>query len=92
MIRSLVLFVHIVGVLALFAGLAIERFGVDAVRRVAARISGLAVAVTVASGVYLGARFGVLGDDWMRASYVALALIAIAAAVSRRPSAWRSSF
>jgi hypothetical protein len=87
MIRSLVLFVHIVGVLALFAGLAIERFGVDAVRRVAARISGLAVAVTVASGVYLGARFGVLGDDWMRASYVALALIAIAAAVSRRPSA-----
>jgi hypothetical protein len=51
MIRSLVLFVHIVGVLALFAGLAIERFGVDAVRRVAARISGLAVAVTVASGV-----------------------------------------
>ena len=87
MIRSLVLFVHVVGVLALFAGLAIERFGVDAVRRAATRISGLAVAVTVASGVYLGARFGVLGDDWMRASYVALALMAIAGTVSRRPSA-----
>jgi hypothetical protein len=32
MIRSLVLFVHIAGVLALFAGLALEAFGVEAAR------------------------------------------------------------
>jgi hypothetical protein len=92
MIRSLLLFAHIVSVLALFVGLGLEWLSLDALRRATARVealrwlrvstvvprfSGIALALTVASGFYLGARFGVLGDGWMRASYAALLLMAI---------------
>ena len=87
MIRSLVLFVHIAGVLALFVGLALEAFGVEAARKAAPRVSGIAVGLTVLSGFYLGARFGVLGDGWMRASYGALVVMAAAGALARRSSA-----
>jgi hypothetical protein len=69
MIRSLVLFVHIAGVLALFAGLALEAFGVEAARKAAPRISGIAMAVTVVAGFYLGARFGVLRNEWLLARW-----------------------
>lgn len=71
MIRSLVLFVHIAGVLVMFAGLALEAFGVESARKAAPRISGIAMALTVVSGFYMGARFGLLGDEWMRASFIA---------------------
>ena len=92
MIRSLLLFAHVVSVLALFVGLGLEWLSLDALRRSTARLealrwlrvstvvprfSGIALALTVASGFYLGARFGVLGDGWMRASYAALLLMAI---------------
>ena len=87
MIRSLVLFVHIAGVLALFVGLALEAFGVEAARKAAPRVSGIAVGLTVLSGFYLGARFGVLGDGWMRASYGALVVMAAAGALARRSNA-----
>ena len=87
MIRSLILFVHIVGVLALFAGLALEAFGVEAARRAAPRISGIAVALTVVSGFYLGARFGILRDGWMLASYGAIVVMAAAGALARRSGA-----
>ena len=87
MIRSLVLFVHIAGVLALFVGLALEAFGVESVRKAAPRISGIAVALTVLSGFYLGARFGVLRDDWMRASYGGIVVMAVAGALARRSEA-----
>lgn len=87
MIYSLVLFVHIAGVLALFAGLALEAFGVEPARRAAPRISGIAVALTVASGLYLGARFGVLRAEWMRASYGAIVVMAAAGALARRSDA-----
>src|SRR5262249_16297496 len=80
------------GVLGLFVGLAFEWLSLDAVRsattrdegvrwaRVHAtlpRIAGIAVAVLLLSGVYLGARVGVLGEAWMRASYAAMILMAI---------------
>jgi hypothetical protein len=84
MIRSLVLFVHIAGVLAMFAGLSLEAFGVEAARKAAPRLSGIAVALTVLSGFFLGARFGVLRDEWMRASYGAIVVIAVAGALARR--------
>jgi hypothetical protein len=84
MIRSLILFVHIAGVLALFAGLALEALGVEEARKAAPRISGIAVALTVASGFYLGARFEVLRDEWMRASYGAIAVMAAAGALAQR--------
>ncbi len=92
MIRSLVLFAHVVGVLALFVALALEWLSLESVRRSTARpealtwlrvsaalprVSGLALALILASGFYLGARVGVLGNDWMRASYAALLLMAI---------------
>jgi hypothetical protein len=89
MIRSLVLFVHITGVLTMCAGLALEAFGVESAGRATPRISGIAVALTVLSGFYLGARFGVLGDEWMRASYAAIVVMAAAGALARRSDALR---
>jgi len=86
-VQSLVLFVHVVGVLGLFAGLALEAFGIERARKAVPRLSGIAVALTVVSGFYLGARFGVLGDDWMRASYGAIVLMAAAGALARRSEA-----
>lgn len=83
MIHS-VLFAHIAGVLAMFAGLTLEAFGVDAARKAAPRLSGLAAAVIVLSGFYLGRRFGVLGDDWMLASYTAIVGMTVAGAWGRR--------
>ena len=87
MIRSLVLFVHIAGVLAIFAGLALEAFGVESARKAAPRVSGMAVALTVLSGFFLGARFGVLGDAWLRTSYGAIVVMAVAGALGRRSEA-----
>ena len=101
MIRSLVLFTHVVGVLALFVGLGLEWIGLDGIQRsttraealpwlrliaVVPRLFGTALAAIVLSGFYLGARVGVLGNDWMRASYGALLLMAIVSGpVSRSP-------
>jgi uncharacterized membrane protein len=101
MIRSLVLFAHVVGVLGLFVGLGVEWLSLDAVRRAVGRaeaqrwarvsdavprMSGAALAVILASGLYLGARVGVLGDGWMRASYGALLLMAAVGGPVARPS------
>jgi len=92
MIRSVMLFVHLVGVLGLFVALALEWVSLDAVRgattrdegvrwaRVNAalpRITAIAVALILVTGIYLGARIGVLAEAWMRASYAAMVLIAI---------------
>jgi hypothetical protein len=89
MIRSLVLFVHITGVLTMFAGLALEAFGVESAGKATPRIFGIAVPLTLLSGFYLGARFGVLGDDWMRASYGAIVVMAAAGPLARRSAALR---
>jgi hypothetical protein len=100
MIRSFVLFGHVVGVLAMFVALALEWVSVESVRRSTARseavpwlrviealprVSGFALALILASGFYLGARVGVLGDGWMRASYAALLLMAIVSGPIARP-------
>ena len=92
MIRSLVLFTHVVGVLTLFVGLGLEWIGLDGIQRsttraealpwlrliaIVPRLFGTALGAIVVSGFYLGARVGVLGNDWMRASYGALLLMAI---------------
>jgi hypothetical protein len=87
MIRSLGLFVHISGVLGMVAGLALEAFGVESARKAAPRLSGIAVALTVLSGFYLGARVGVLGNQWIRASYGAIVVMAVAGALARRSEA-----
>ena len=92
MTLSLTLFVHLVGMLTLFVGLGLEWASLDGLQRsvtreqalpwlrlaaMVPRVSGIAVAAIVLSGLYLGARMGVLGNDWMRASYGALLLMAI---------------
>jgi hypothetical protein len=92
MIRSLVLFTHVVGVIALFAALILEWLGFDSVQRATTRaealpwvrvnmalqrVYGIAFATIIASGFYLGRRFGVLGDGWMLASYGTLVLMGI---------------
>ncbi|HJZ72542.1 MAG TPA: DUF2269 family protein [Vicinamibacterales bacterium] len=92
MIQSVVLFAHIVGVLGLFVGLALEWVSLEAVRQATSReeatrwvrvdaalprTAGIAVALILVSGFYLGARIGVLGETWMRASYVTMILMAI---------------
>ena len=89
MIGSLVLFVHITGVLTMFAGLALEAFGVAPTGRATPRIFGLGVPLTLLSGLYIGARFGVLGDAWMRASYGAIVVMAAAGPLARRSDALR---
>jgi hypothetical protein len=92
----------VVGVLALFVGLGLEWIGLDGIQRsttraealpwlrlivIVPRLFGTALAAIVVSGFYLGARVGVLGNDWMRASYGALLLMAIVSGpVSRSPT------
>jgi hypothetical protein len=94
MIRSLTLFAHVVGVLVLFAGLSVEWLSLASLRRstssaegmpwvrlfsvIVPRASLIALVVILVSGLYLGARIGVLGNAWMRASYGGLVLMAIA--------------
>jgi hypothetical protein len=101
MTRSLTLFVHVVGMVTLFVGLGLEWASLNGLQRsitrehaltwlrlgvMVPRVSGIAVAAIVVSGFYLGARVGVLGNDWMRASYGALLLMAIVGGpVSRSP-------
>src|SRR5262245_26614164 len=100
--QSIVLFVHIVGVLGLFVGLGLEWISLDAIRRATTRdeavrwarvfgtvprAAGATSAVILLSGFYLGARFGVLGNAWMRASYVALVVMAVLAGPVSRPRA-----
>ena len=101
MIPSLTLFVHVVGMVTLFVGLGLEWASLDGLQRsitreqaepwlrlvgMVPRVSGIAVAAIVVSGFYLGSRMGVLGNDWMRASYGALLLMAIVGGpVSRSP-------
>jgi hypothetical protein len=45
--------------------------------------------LTVLAGVYLGARFGVLGSAWLRASYAAIVAMMAAGALARRSDALR---
>src|SRR6188474_242739 len=91
----------IVGMLALFVGLGLEWISLGGIQRsttraeaspwlrliaIVPRLFGTALAAIVVSGFYLGARVGVLGNGWMRASYGALLLMAIVSgAVSRSP-------
>ena len=101
MIRSLTLFAHVVGMLTLFAGLGLEWVSLHGIQRsttraeaspwlhlvaILPRMFGAALAAIVASGLYLGVRVGVLGNDWMRASFGALALMAVVSGPASRAS------
>ena len=86
---SLVLFVHIAAVLALFAGLALEALGGEPAGNATPRLFRLAAPLTLLSGVYLGARFGVLANDWMRASYGGIVAMIAAGTLAHRSEALR---
>lgn len=90
MIRSLILFAHITGVLAMFAGLAIEAFGAEPAGKGIPRIFGIAAPLALLSGFYLGARFGVLGAGWMLASYGAIVVMVVAGNLARRSDTLRA--
>jgi hypothetical protein len=89
MIQSSILFVHITGVLTMFAGLALEAFGGESRGNATPRIFGIGAPLALLSGFYLGARFGVLGDDWMLASYGAIIGMVIAGSLPRRSDTLR---
>jgi uncharacterized membrane protein len=91
-IRSVVLFAHIAGVLLLFAALVLERLCLQLLRgpataaqrsswaamlTMAQRQMLIAVGLIVASGIYLAARVGVLGLAWVWVSFGAMAFMAI---------------
>jgi hypothetical protein len=80
MFRSVALFAHIVGMLALFVGLAFEWLSLEslqksdsaqgssaiAVLRALPRYMAGAVGLIVVSGIYLAARVGVFDLGWVR--------------------------
>jgi hypothetical protein len=73
----------------MFAGLALEAFGGQPAGKAPPRIFGLAAPLTVLSGFYLGARFGVLGNEWTRASYGGIVAMIAAGTLARRSEALR---
>jgi hypothetical protein len=91
LVRSVVLFAHIVGMLVLFVGLALEWLSLNSLReptsvkgwawasvlRVLPRYIGAAVGLILVSGIYLAARVGVLDSAWVRVSFSAMVFMAI---------------
>jgi hypothetical protein len=98
--RSIVLFAHLVGMLALFAGLVIEWLCVERLRapdepgspmftvRVLERlprVTGIAVALILLSGIPLAARIGVFRTAFVGVSFVGMVLMAALGGVALRP-------
>jgi uncharacterized membrane protein len=91
MIRSVVLFMHVLGMLVLFIAIAIEWLSLESLRRattaehasswvglhrVLPRVYGVAFAVLLVSGIYLSAGVGLFAFAWVR-----LSLLLCAAAI-----------
>jgi hypothetical protein len=98
--RSLALFTHLVGMLALFAGLAIEWLCVERLRvpdepeppmftiRVLERlprVTGIAGALILLSGIALAARIGAFRTAFVGVSFVGIVLIAALGGIALRP-------
>jgi hypothetical protein len=92
-IRSVALFVHIVGMLGLFVGLALEWLSLESLRRpttpdqraqwvsvlaVLPRYVATAIGLILASGIYLAARVEVFDFAWVRVSFGAMVLMGLA--------------
>src|SRR5262245_6564139 len=99
-IRSIALFVHLVGVLTLFTALAVERVAVELLRatggqnpptvamrllRGLPRFTGAAVALILLSGIPMAARLGVLRSAWVLVPVVAMILMAVLGNSALRP-------
>ena len=97
--RSIALFAHLVGMLALFAGLVIEWLCVERLRadepgppmftvRVLERlprVTGIAVALILLSGIPLAARIGVFRAAFVGVSFVGMVFMAALGGVALRP-------
>jgi hypothetical protein len=98
MIRSLVLFTHVVGMLVLFIGLAVEWLGLESLRRATTsehaaswvrlqdtlrRVYGIAFATLLVSGIYL-ARGGYFQLPWVRLAFALMALMGLTGALGGR--------
>ena len=99
-IRLIVLFVHILGVVALFVALAEEWLALKLLRAADGsrppsaavavlaglpRFTGTAVILILASGIYLAAQFGVLRSGWVGVSLAAMALMGALGGIALRP-------
>jgi hypothetical protein len=96
--RSIALFAHVVGVLALFVALAIEWLSLALVRtahpgvpplvisalRALPRFTGVASGLIVLSGVYLATEVGVLGFAWVGVSFGAMVIMAALGGIALR--------
>jgi uncharacterized membrane protein len=91
-IRSLVLFIHVVGVLVLFIGIAFEWLSLESLRRsttsehasswvrlygVVPRMYGFAFALLLLSGIYLARGAGLFDSAWVRLSLGLMVLMGI---------------
>ena len=91
-IRSVVLFTHVVGMLVLFIGIAFEWLSLESLRRsttsehasswarlygVLPRVYGVAFAVILVSGIYLARSVGLFDFAWVRLSLGLMVLMGI---------------
>jgi hypothetical protein len=74
-VRSVTLFVHVVGMLVLFGGLTVEWLNVE--MRALPRYLGIGVGVILLTGIDLAARVGVFGLAWVRLSLGLMLVIGI---------------
>ena len=91
-IRTVILFVHVVGMLVLFGGLGLEWLTVNTLKRSTSpdqaspwvsvfsalpRMIGIAVGLIVLSGIYLAVRNHAYDAGWVRVSFGAMVLMGI---------------
>ena len=85
MVRSISLFVHLAGTLALFAGFGVEWLAhSDAIQPALRRLSGAGAGMILLSGLFLAWREHSFALAWVRVSMGMLLLMAIVGAL-RRP-------
>jgi hypothetical protein len=92
-IRSVALFAHIVGMMGLFVGLSFEWLSIEFLRRpmtpaqrspwvsvltALPQYVATAIGMVLTSGIYLAARVGVFDFAWVRVSFGAMVLMAVA--------------
>src|SRR5262249_28947761 len=98
--RSLALFTHVLGMLALFVALVVEWTAVELLRtgdqarpdsfatslvRQLPRLTGAGVALILASGIDLAVQFGLLRSPWVGVSFAAMVLMAGIGGAALRP-------
>src|SRR5262245_47334136 len=98
--RSLALFMHVLGMLALFVALAVEWAAVELLRttdqarlppfassllRKLPLFTAIAVALILASGIGLARQFGLLRSPWVGVSFAAMVLMGALGGAALRP-------